>query len=134
MKTMRMWQMTVMTPMVLVLAGAGQVQADFSFGEPVNLGSTINSSDYEYDPDIAADGLELYFQSPRPGGYGDFDLYVDGFNVTQDEQNNIHGKQNGLYFGAGTTLDAASFFSGLIDDIRIYDVALRTEQIEAIAR
>ena len=50
--------------MVLVLAGAGQVQGDFRFGEPANLGSTINSSDDEYDPDISTDGLELYFQFP----------------------------------------------------------------------
>ena len=30
----------------------------------------------------------------------------------------------GLYFGADNTLEAASFFSGLIDDIRIYDQAI----------
>jgi len=61
-------------------------------------------------------------------------LYVDGINVAQDEQNILEGKQSGLYIGAGVTLEAASFFSGLIDDIRIYDVAMRTEEIEAMAR
>jgi len=61
-------------------------------------------------------------------------LYVDGINVAKDEQNILEGKQSGLYIGAGVTLEAASFFSGLIDDIRIYDVAMRTEQIEAIVR
>lgn len=46
MKTMRMWQITVMAGMVLVLAGSGQVQGDFRFAEPANLGSTINSWDF----------------------------------------------------------------------------------------
>ncbi|MBW1870323.1 MAG: LamG domain-containing protein, partial [Deltaproteobacteria bacterium] len=61
-------------------------------------------------------------------------LYVDGINVAQDEQNILEGNQSGLCIGAGVTLEAASFFSGLIDDICIYDIAMRTEQIEAIAR
>ena len=61
-------------------------------------------------------------------------LYVDGINVAQDGQNILEGKQSGLYIGAGVTLEAAGFFSGLIDDIRIYNVAMRTEQIEAILR
>ena len=30
----------------------------------------------------------------------------------------------GLHFGAGNTLEAASFFSGLIDDVRIYNRAV----------
>ena len=61
-------------------------------------------------------------------------LYVDGINVAQDEQNLLKGEQSGLYIGAGVTLEAAGFFSGLIDDIRIYNVAMRIEQIEAILR
>ena len=40
----------------------------------------------------------------------------------------------GLYFGAGKMLDASSFFSGLIDDVRIYDEVLSAEEIEAMAR
>jgi len=31
----------------------------------------------------------------------------------------------GLYFGADKMLDAASFFSSLIDDVRIYNRAVR---------
>jgi hypothetical protein len=61
-------------------------------------------------------------------------LYVDGINVAQDEQHILKGEQSGLYIGAGVTLEAAGFFSGLIDDVRIYNVAMRTEQIEAIVR
>ncbi|MHC4165781.1 MAG: SgcJ/EcaC family oxidoreductase [Planctomycetota bacterium] len=46
------------------------------WGEPVNLGPNINSSTHEVTPEISADGLELYFESDRPGGLGFDDLYV----------------------------------------------------------
>jgi Tol biopolymer transport system component len=50
--------------------------ADFTFGKPVNLGPNINSSSIEVDPSISADGLELFFESRRPGGHGPADIYV----------------------------------------------------------
>jgi Tol biopolymer transport system component len=40
------------------------------WGEPANLGPTVNTSGPEWAPSISADGLSLYFNSPRPGGYG----------------------------------------------------------------
>jgi beta-lactamase regulating signal transducer with metallopeptidase domain len=46
------------------------------WGEPVNLGSTLNSSADEQFPQVSADGLSLFFGSNRPGGYGSWDLYV----------------------------------------------------------
>jgi len=45
------------------------------FGQPVNLGPTVNSSANDGDPAISADGLKLYFTSDRPGGQGDSDLW-----------------------------------------------------------
>jgi hypothetical protein len=62
-------------------------------------------------------------------------LYVDGVEVAADTDF-IGGVQTtgGLYIGAGQALDAGTFFSGLIDDIRIYDVALTTEDIAALAQ
>ncbi len=53
-----------------------QETTNYPWGEPVNLGSTINTSYYEGDPDVSADGLMLFFTSSRPGGYGDRDLWV----------------------------------------------------------
>jgi hypothetical protein len=35
----------------------------------------------------------------------------------------------GLYFGAEKTLGAGTFFSGLIDDVRIYSAALSAEEV-----
>jgi ketosteroid isomerase-like protein len=50
--------------------------AQYTFGTPVNLGPKINSDKSEGSPRISADGLELYFNSNRPGGYGGADLWV----------------------------------------------------------
>ncbi len=60
----------------VVVLGSRSVNADFIFGEPVNLGPMVNSSSVEIDPSISADGLELFFESRRPGGYGLSDIYV----------------------------------------------------------
>ena len=43
---------------------------------PKNLGPTINTSNYEDAPWITPDGLELYFSSTRPGGYGEDDIWI----------------------------------------------------------
>jgi len=51
-------------------------------------------------------------------------LYVDDFAVAEDEQTNLEGSENGLYIGAGTAMEPGSFWSGLIDDVRIYNRAV----------
>jgi len=68
---------TVLVVLVLALSVAmEEVKADFTFGTPTNLGPTVNGSDADYDPTISADGLELYFNSYRPGGLGQADIWV----------------------------------------------------------
>jgi gluconolactonase len=58
-------------------------------------------------------------------------LYVDGTKVAKDAaaQNPLKSADGGMYIGAGRMLDAGSFFSGLIDDIRIFNLALSEEEI-----
>jgi carboxypeptidase D len=53
-------------------------------------------------------------------------LYVDGIDVAKDTdpQDHFVPVHGGLHLGAGAALDAVSFFSGLIDDVRIYDRAV----------
>lgn len=46
------------------------------WGTPVNLGSIVNTSSYDAYPSISADGLTLFIQSNRPGGYGKHDIWV----------------------------------------------------------
>ncbi len=50
-------------------------------------------------------------------------LYVDGAEVAKDAVplSGLEGAEGGFYFGAGSDLAPDTFFSGLIDDIRIYN-------------
>ncbi len=43
---------------------------------PQNLGSNINSPYFDGQPSIAANGRTLYWDSNRPDGFGDFDIWV----------------------------------------------------------
>jgi hypothetical protein len=52
-------------------------------------------------------------------------LYADDVEVAKDTQTSLAGSNGGLYFGAGTGLEPGSFWHGLIDDIRIYDQAVK---------
>lgn len=51
-------------------------------------------------------------------------LYVDDIEVARDTQTSLGSSDGGLYIGAGKPLNAVSFFSGLIDDVRIYNWAV----------
>jgi hypothetical protein len=52
-------------------------------------------------------------------------LYVDGLAVAEDTQRNLADSDDGLYIGTGTAMEPESFWSGLIDDVRIYNRAVR---------
>jgi hypothetical protein len=51
-------------------------------------------------------------------------LYVDDVEVARDTQSGLGSSNGGLYFGAGKDREPDSFFSGLIDEVRIYDRAV----------
>ncbi|MFC1634913.1 protein kinase [Planctomycetota bacterium] len=55
-----------------------------SWGTPMNLGPAVNSSANEMGASISADGLTLVFQSNRPGGLGEEDIYVSTRVTTSD--------------------------------------------------
>jgi hypothetical protein len=48
-------------------------------------------------------------------------LYVDSVAVAEDTQDGLEGSDNSLYIGCGKALEAGTFWSGLIDDVRIYN-------------
>lgn len=51
-------------------------------------------------------------------------LYVDDVAVVQDTQDSLEGSNGGLYIGCGKAMEAGTFWSGLIDDVRIYNRAV----------
>ncbi len=67
--------------MWLLASGSATPDADEppQFGPwsaPVNLGPVVNTAALEQGPAISKDGLSLYFQSNRPGGFGGQDIWV----------------------------------------------------------
>lgn len=58
---------------------------DAAWGAPVNLGTVINSSALERSPGLSRDGHWLFFASSRPGGQGQFDLWVSWREHTHDD-------------------------------------------------
>jgi hypothetical protein len=51
-------------------------------------------------------------------------LYVDNIAVAKDTQDDLGGSSSGLYIGCGKSMEASTYWSGLIDDIRIYNRAI----------
>ena len=51
-------------------------------------------------------------------------LYVDDIAVAQDTQESLGGSDGGLYIGTGKDMEPGTYFSGLIDDVRIYNRAV----------
>jgi len=48
-------------------------------------------------------------------------LCVDGVVVAEDTQPSLESSQMGLFIGTGKAMEPGTFFSGVIDDIRIYN-------------
>lgn len=85
------------------------------WSEATNLGSTINTEDWDSQPCLSPDKRDLYFASRRPGGYGGSDIYVShlqpngkwsqpenlgpSINTSADESSPfIHADNQTLYF------------------------------------
>jgi len=51
-------------------------------------------------------------------------LYVDDVEVAKDTQDNLMGSDSGLYLGCGKAMEPGTYWSGLIDDVRIYNRAV----------
>ncbi len=55
---------------------SGCAQPNFEVSNPANLGPNVNSPYDDGSPNISADGRSLYFDSLRPGGLGDWDIWL----------------------------------------------------------
>jgi hypothetical protein len=95
------------------------------WGQPANLGPLINTSGNEGGAELSNDGHLLFFQSSKPGGLGETDIYVSrranpkddlgwgpamnlgpdvntpGFDVAPFYQQNVEGGPTNLYFHSG---------------------------------
>lgn len=98
---------------------ATRATKDDPWGPAVNLGPKVNSASSDADPWITADGLELYFNSWRPGGIGDADLYVthrETLNAPWTDALNLGPAVNSAY-GDGIAYVSPDrlqlFFSGI---------------------
>jgi len=109
-KTMWKAKTARMTVAILLALGLGRARADYFFGEPTNLGPTVNSSASDPGPYISADGLELYFESYRPG-YGQCDIWVTTRATIDNEwaePTNLGPTVNSSFWEGGPCISADS--------------------------
>lgn len=60
---------------------------DEVWSTPENLGPPLNSAFAESFPSFSSDGETLFFNSDRPGGFGESDLYVSSRAKRDDDDN-----------------------------------------------
>jgi flagellar motor protein MotB len=51
-----------------------------NWSKPINIGPPVNTSSWESQPSISANGRMLFFTSNRPGGFGGMDLWYSVMN------------------------------------------------------
>ncbi|UCE49969.1 MAG: PD40 domain-containing protein, partial [Phycisphaerales bacterium] len=100
---------------VVIVLGASSANADFTFGQPVNLGPEINSPRDDFGPEISPDGLVLYMATDRPGGKGDTDVWVSTRPTKNDEWGSpvhLEGPLNTSYaiWEVGLTADGLQLY------------------------
>ena len=76
---------------------------------PVNLGEAVNTAATEGPPALSRDGHWMFFNSDRPGGFGDQDIWVSWRAHTHDDFGwespfNIGGGVNSALFDAGASM------------------------------
>jgi acyl-CoA thioesterase-1 len=100
--------------------GANWLSTDPSDGNLITeLKGTFRAANPLQSQTIITDDLWHRIGFVRDGS--DRTLYVDGVPVAQDTQDSLGGSENGLYIGCGKALEAGTYWSGLIDDVRIHN-------------
>ncbi len=83
-------------------------QADGRWGQPVDLGDSINTPGNEMSPFLFADGRTLYFSSDGRTGLGGYDLFVARKKVS-----GVWGKAVNLGYPVNTRANEINFFVSL---------------------
>jgi hypothetical protein len=55
------------------------------WGQPINMGAVVNSVYAEVSPCVSQDGQTLIFASKRPGGFGNYDLWMSTRPTAESE-------------------------------------------------
>src|SRR5437660_9040278 len=76
-----------------------RVSLDAPWGPPVNLGAVVNSTNLENVPALSRDEHWMFFNSDRPGGFGQNDLWASYRVHTKDD----FGWQTPVNLGAVNT-------------------------------
>jgi Tol biopolymer transport system component len=87
-----------------------------SWGPPINPGPPINSPAADCTPHISADGLALYFNSDRDGGYGHGDLY----RATRNSISELFGEPLNLGSNVNSWVGAEHGPSVSLDELTLY--------------
>ena len=82
-----------------------------------------NAAKHLQSPTVITDGAWHHVGSVWDGT--DRVLYVDKVEVARGTLTGLPDSISGLYIGAGSTLAPGTFWSGLIDDVRVYDRAVK---------
>ncbi|MEL7425606.1 MAG: OmpA family protein [Bacteroidota bacterium] len=98
-------------------------QEDGSWGEPENLGSTINTDGHEQSPFIHADGQSLYFSSDTHPGMGDLDLFVSRLSPEGEWQ-----QPENLGYPINTSRDEGALIVSLDGETAYFTTAKNTEK------
>ena len=90
---------------------------DAPWEAPVNLGAAINTAFNERSPELSRDGHFLFFATNRPGGQGDFDIWVAWRAHIHDD----FGWRPAVNLSAGVNSASGDFGPGFFenDDIGI---------------
>ena len=73
----------------------------------------------------------IWYHAALTWNGSDVEMFIDGSSVGQNTGTHV-SNNNPLLFGSWDT--SSEFFNGIIDDVRIYNVALTAEQIEALVQ
>jgi Tol biopolymer transport system component len=113
--------------------GATWLGADTSDGKLITDLTSPTDGSLESES-VITDGQWHHIGFVWDGSYRQ--LYVDGAQVAKDTVTltGLKSSTGSMYIGVGKDRTPDSFFSGLIDDVRIYDVTLTAEQIAALAK
>ncbi len=106
---------------VATIMSGGNAKADFTFGEPTNLGPTVNSPDRDINPRLTGNGLELYFMTERASGMGNAEIWLARRATTNDpwgepEPIDLPGMEIGKYFAPHISADGLLLY--LASDVR----------------